>query len=110
MADALVFYATGKANHEGALNYWSYVPLEEDRNKRLQQLQDLVGGNVESLAPAPNMSPKLTAFANEDGLMLFAEEKEGMGRNDLAGGVLHLLGFASMFSPLGCAYAGTVVV
>lgn len=109
---ALVFYATGRPNENGELNYWSYVELEKNPDKRLAQLQQLVGGgNIEGLAPTnPKKPPCVEAYANECGLMFYSEEKEGFGRNDLAGGALLLLGFASIGQPLGCAYAGTVVV
>lgn len=107
----MVFYATGRANEHNELNHWGYVQLEQNAENRLAQLQALVGGNIESLAPAKRRKPpSLEAYANESGLMFYLEGKEGIGRNDLAGGVLHLLGFASLGTPLGCAYAGNVVV
>jgi hypothetical protein len=110
MTQALVFYATGRPNEKGELNYHGYVELEQGIEQRLRQLQELVGGNIEHLPTLKNKRAPVVAFANESGLVMHRARKPGIGRNDLAGGALLNLGFATFGSPLGCAYAGNVVV
>lgn len=70
-------------------------------------MQSVVGGPLE-MAPRGNgkgfEGADLVAYVNENGLM------ENLRRNDLAGGSMLELGFPTMSLPLGCAYAGSVIL
>lgn len=106
VSKALVFYATGKANDKGELNYYQFVDFCPKDS--LATLQGIVGGNIEGI---PNTKQKVSfeAYANENGFNEFYDHKPGIGRNDLAGGVLHSLGFwTSSIGPF--CLAGNVVV
>ncbi len=102
---ALVYYATGQPNDEGELNYYKYIDIHE--TQLLKQLQEIVGGNIESV---PTREPtSLIAYVNENGWMEYFNHKKGIGRNELAGGTLFALGFIhSALMPF--CYAGNVVV
>lgn len=98
----IVFYASKTPNQNGDLNWYEEVKIS--RKEALGDLQKLVDGNVEILPHQNGYDAPFTGYANEEGLL------RGLPRNDLAGGALTHLGFFTMSLPLGCAYAGNVVL
>lgn len=95
---ALVFYAD---DTQEETNYYRFETLP---NSKLRTLQRIVGGNIELLPHREGITARFMAYANEEGLL------KDLPRNVLAGGVLLLVGFILGPAPLGCAYAGNVVV
>jgi hypothetical protein len=71
---------------------------------QFETLQKLVEGDIQLIPHKEMGTGRFMGYANESGLM------NNLRRNDLAGGVLEHLGFEVYHLPLGCAYAGTVVV
>jgi hypothetical protein len=101
-----VFYSYPDLTDDGLFNEFKIEQMPVASS--LEWMQGVLGGYLE-LAPrgrrgAKDVDADLAAYVNENGLM------EGLRRNDLAGGSMFELGFPTLSLPLGCAYAGSVIL
>lgn len=99
-----VFYSTREPSPQGELNYHRFETCPMPGLSVLKTLQKLVEGDIELIPHKKGGNAPFMGYANESGLA------KDLRRNDLAGGALEQLGFEVFHLPLGCAYAGTVVV
>lgn len=100
----IIFHASEEPNSNGELNWIEESTISKDQNKALDDLQKIIGGDIELIHHPNSLHTEFIALCDKEGLL---KDKR---RNDLAGGTLYYLGFDVLSLPLGCAYAGTVVL